>query len=258
MLIDSHCHPDSDDFDADREQVLARAREAGVTELVAIGGGAEPGTLDVGLRLAEGRPGVWCTVGIHPHEAQRASAASYEEMRRLAAHPKVIAVGEIGLDYYYDHSPREAQRETFRRQIELAMELELPISIHCRDAWEDCMAELRHAGPRLRGVFHCFTGTPAQAEAAVGIGFYLSFSGMLTFPKAEAIRAAAQAAPAERILVETDSPYLAPVPYRGKRNEPAWVVAVAAKMGELRGWEAQEVAERTSANFRALFRRTVA
>ena len=257
MLIDSHCHPDVDDFDADRGELLARAREAGVTGLVAIGGGAAPGTLDVGLRTArlldpEGGA-VWATVGIHPHEAAQATEASFAELAQLAAGERVIAIGEIGLDYYYDHSPRDTQRAVFRRQMELARACGLPISIHCRDAWDECLGEIADFGLPRGGVFHCFTGTLAQARRAVEIGFYLSFSGMLTFRKAEELRQVAAAAPLDRILVETDSPFLAPVPYRGQRNEPAWVAKVAEELARLRGWTQEETARQTTANFARLF-----
>lgn len=259
MLIDSHCHPDMEEFDPDRKDLLARAREAGVTGLVAIGGGAAPGTLAVGLRTArsldpEGGT-VWATVGIHPHEAQNASEESFAEMKRLAADQRVIAIGEIGLDYYYDHSPRELQRAVFQRQMALAAECDLPISIHCRDAWDECLEQIAAFEPRPRGVFHCFTGTREQADRALEIGFYLSFSGMLTFRKAEALRQVAAAVPADRILVETDAPYLAPMPHRGKRNEPAWVARVAEELARLRGWSWEQAARQTTANFGRLFPR---
>lgn len=257
MLIDSHCHPDVDDFDADRGELLARARAAGVTGLVAIGGGAAPGTLDVGLRTAhlldpEGGT-VWATVGIHPHEAAQATDESFAELQSLAADERVIAIGEIGLDYYYDHSPRDTQRAVFRRQMALARACGLPVSIHCRDAWDECLDEIAAFGLPQGGVFHCFTGTAEQARRAVEIGFYLSFSGMLTFRKTEELRQVAAAAPADRILVETDSPFLAPVPHRGKRNEPAWVVKVAEELARLRNWTPEETARQTTANFARLF-----
>jgi len=257
MLIDSHCHPDMEEFAADRGELVARAHQAGVTGMVAIGGGAAPGTLDVGLRTAraldpEGGT-VWATVGIHPHEAAHASDDSFAEMQQLARDERVIAIGEIGLDYYYDHSPRDTQRQVFRRQMELAAGCGLPISIHCRDAWDECLDEIAAFRLPQGGVFHCFTGTREQAERAAEIGFYLSFSGMLTFRKAEELRQVAAAAPTDRILVETDSPYLAPVPYRGKRNEPAWVAKVAEELARLRGWTLEETARQTTANFARLF-----
>lgn len=271
MLVDSHCHPDDAAFAGDRSDVLARAAAAGVTELVAIGGGAAPGTLGVGLevrraalssasaagsdRPAGGVPRVWATVGIHPHEAENAREESFAEMRALAAEPGVIAIGEIGLDYHYDHSPREAQRRVFARQLALAAELSLPVSIHTREAWAETAAEIRAARLAAGGVFHCFAGGRGEAEEAMALGFYLSFSGMLTFRSADAIREAAAWAPAERLLIETDSPYLAPAPHRGKRNEPAWVAEVARALGELRGWSAAEAGRVTGENFHRLFPR---
>jgi TatD DNase family protein len=272
MLIDSHCHPDGKEYDSDRAGVVLRAAAAGVGGMVAVGGGAEPGTLDCGLRVARefgsnspdrpqagalagaALPKVWTTIGIHPHEARRASAPSYEEMKSLAADPLIIAIGEIGLDFHYDHSPREAQREVFERQLALAAEVGLPISIHCRDAFDECFEVLR-AAPAAKGVFHCFTGNRDQAEEALSLGFYLSFSGMLTFERAAALREVARAVPPERILIETDSPYLAPVPHRGRRNEPAWVTEVAKKLAELREWSLEETHRITSDNFFRLFAR---
>ncbi len=258
MLTDSHCHLDMEDFAPDRDEVLARARAAGVTTLLAIGGGAAPGTLDAALRLAEGCDGVWASVGIHPHEAQAALAASpsagssLEELRRLAAHPKVVAIGEIGLDYHYLHSPRETQLELFRGQLALAAELDLPVSIHSREAWDDCFSCLRALSGRVRGVLHCFSGGPAEMEKALELGFYLSFSGMLTFARAQSLREVARLVPAGRLLVETDSPYLAPVPYRGRRNEPAYVAETARALAAARGAGFEEIAALTSANFLAL------
>ncbi len=260
-MIYSHCHPDLDDFDADRAAVLERALAAGVTEIVAIGGGAAPGTLDVALRwpaqLPETAPSprIWATVGIHPHEAAAAQEPSFAELERLAADPRVIAIGEIGLDYHYDHSPRPVQRQVFARQLELAARLGLPVSIHTREAWADTVAALAAARPSAAGVFHCFSGSRAEAEEAVALGFYLSFSGILTFPRAEELRAAAAAAPADRLLVETDAPYLAPVPHRGRRNEPAFVAATLAALAALRGWSREEAERVTTANFRRAFPR---
>lgn len=246
-----------DDFAADREAVLARAAAAGVTEVVAIGGGAAPGTLDGGLRVARTAPAagprVWATVGIHPHDANDASDASLAELRRLAQQPEVIAIGEIGLDYHYDHSPRERQRELFARQLALAAELGLPVSIHCREAWDDGLALLAAARLPAAGVLHCFTGGIAEARRVLALGFDLSFSGLLTFPRSEEIRQAAAWAPEERILVETDAPFLAPVPHRGRRNEPARVTVTAARLAALRGWEAAQAGAITTANFRRLF-----
>jgi TatD DNase family protein len=261
-FVDSHAHLDGKQFDSDREQVIARAREAGVGTIVAIGNGDGPPTLDAGTQLAERYPFMYATIGIHPHEARLASDAAYAEMERLAGHPKVIAWGEIGLDYYYDHSPRETQQQVFTRQMELAGAARVPIVIHCRpsdgsdNAWEDCL-QLIHdqwAPKGLGGILHCFTGTWAHARRALDMGFLISFAGNLTFPKAQQIRDAAGEVPLDRMLIETDSPYLAPVPNRGRRNEPAYVKETARKLGELRGLPMEEIGELTSRNFYKFFK----
>jgi TatD DNase family protein len=262
VFIDSHAHLDGKQFDLDRELVIARAVEGGVRTLVAIGNGDGPPTLDAGIRLAEKYPFMYATVGIHPHEARLASDSAFAEMERLARHSKVIAWGEIGLDYYYDHSPRETQKNVFVRQMELAAGANLPIVIHCRpsegseDAWEDCLGLIgqQWAATGLGGILHCFTGNWGQAKRALDVGFMISFAGNLTFPKAQQIRDAALEVPLDRMLIETDSPYLAPVPHRGKRNEPAFVKETARKLGELRGLSMEEVGERTSRNFYNFFK----
>ncbi len=262
MFVDSHAHLDGKQFDSDREQVIARAREAGVQAIVAIGNGDGPAQVDCGIRLAEKYDFIYATLGIHPHEARLADEAAYQNMERLAKHAKVIAWGEIGLDYYYDHSPREVQKEVFRRQMELAAAAKLPIVIHCRpsegseNAWEDCLALMReHWAPKgFGGILHCFTGAWAQARVALNMGFMISFAGNVTFPKAQQIRDAASEVPLERMLVETDSPYLAPVPHRGKRNEPAFVKETARKLGELRGAPAEEIGRQTNRNFYNFFK----
>jgi TatD DNase family protein len=264
MFVDSHAHLDGKQFDSDREQVIARAREAGVQTLVAIGNGDGPEQVDCGIRLAEKFDFIYATLGIHPHEARVADESAYQNMERLAKHPKVIAWGEIGLDYYYDHSPREVQREVFIRQMELAAQAKLPIVIHCRpseasdDAWQDCLELMRAhwAAKGLGGILHCFTGTWAQAKDALDLGFMISFAGNLTFPKAQQIRDAAREVPLDCLLIETDSPYLAPVPHRGKRNEPAFVKETAGKLGELRRMTAAEVGEQTAQNFYKFFKLT--
>ncbi len=262
MFVDSHAHLDGERFDSDREQVIARAREAGVEAMVAVGNGDGPEQVDCGIRLAEKYDFIYATLGIHPHEAQLANDTAYQNMERLARHPKVIAWGEIGLDYYYDHSPRDVQKAVFTRQMELAAAAKLPIVIHCRpsegsdNAWEDCFELMRErwATKGLAGVLHCFTGTWAQARSALDMGFMISFAGNVTFPKAQQIRDAALQAPLDRMLIETDSPYLAPVPHRGKRNEPAFVTETARKLGELRGFTAEEIGEQTSRNFYNFFK----
>jgi len=262
MFVDSHAHLDGKQFDSDREQVIARAREAGVRTMVAIGNGDGPPHLDAGIRLAGKYPSMYATVGIHPHEAKLADESAYQQLEQLARHPKVIAWGEIGLDYHYDHSPRETQRSVFSRQMELAAAAKLPIVIHCRpsegsdNAWEDCLGLIRDqwAATGLGGILHCFTGGWLQAKQALDMGFMISFAGNLTYPKAQQIRAAALEVPLDRLLIETDCPYLAPVPHRGKRNEPAFVLDTARKLGELRGLSTEEVGEQTARNFYTFFK----
>jgi len=264
MFVDSHAHLDGKQFDSDREQVIAHAQEAGVRTMVAIGNGDGPPTLDAGIQIADQYPFIYATIGIHPHEARLASDHAYSEMERLAAHPKVIAWGEIGLDYYYDHSPREMQKQVFVRQMELAAAVKLPIVIHCRpsdgsdNAWEDCLGLIkdRWAPKGIGGILHCFTGTWAQAGRALDMGFLISFAGNVTFPKAQQIREAALQVPLDRMLIETDSPYLAPLPYRGRRNEPAYVKETARKVGELREISMEETGEQTSRNFYNFFKLT--
>jgi TatD DNase family protein len=264
MFVDSHAHLDGKQFDTDREQVIERARAAGVRTMIAIGNGDGPPQLDAGVQLAEKYPFMYATIGIHPHEARLASDHAYSEMERLARHPKVIAWGEIGLDYYYDHSPRDTQKEVFVRQMELAGAAKLPIVIHCRpsenseNAWQDCLQliEEQWAAKGIGGILHCFTGTWAHAKRALDMGFIVSFAGNMTFPKAQQIRDAALQVPLDRILIETDCPYLAPLPYRGKRNEPAYVIETARKLGELRGLSMEEAGELTSRNFYNFFKIT--
>src|SRR3984885_8860764 len=262
MFVDSHAHLDGKQFDSDREQVIARARDAGVQTIVAIGNGDGPEQVDCGILLAEKYDFIYATIGIHPHEARLANEAAYQNMERLAKHPKVIAWGEIGLDYYYDHSPRQVQKDVFRRQMELAAAAKLPIVIHCRpseasqDAWYDCLALISEhwAAKALGGILHCFTGTWPQARSALDMGFMISFAGNVTFPKAQQIRDAALEVPLDRMLIETDSPYLAPIPHRGKRNEPAFVRETAQKLGHLRELAAEELGQQTSRNFYNFFK----
>ena len=263
QLVDSHCHLDFPQFDGDREQVIERAAEAGVTTLLAIGIGSGPPVLDAGLRMAALQPShaeaqwpaIYTTVGIHPHEARLAGDGDFVEMERLAHHPKVLAVGEIGLDFHYDHSPRAIQESVFIRQMELARSLGKPIIIHCREAWPECMQLLRaHWRPcGLGGILHCFSGDSSIAREGLEMGFLISFAGNLTFPKAESLREAARYVPLDRLLAETDSPYLAPVPHRGKRNEPAFVREVVERLAELRNLPVEEMARKTAANFFQFF-----
>jgi TatD DNase family protein len=254
-LIDSHAHIDAPQFEEDREAMLGRARVAGVSTLLAIGTGPGPEKLDAALPLAEAHDWIYTTVGIHPHEAREVTDAHLDELARLAKHPKVIAWGEIGLDYFYDHSPRDVQEHVFRDQMALAREARLPIIIHCRDAWADCLKLLeevwRPAG--LGGILHCFTSTLEDAKRGIDMGFLISFAGNSTYPKTQNLRDVAKALPLENILIETDSPYLAPQAYRGKRNEPAYVAEVARTLASVRDLPAEDFAARTAGNFRRFF-----
>jgi TatD DNase family protein len=251
MFIDSHCHLDHERFAQDLDAVLERAAAVGVRRILTIGTGDGPPELDRAVRLAERYVQLVATVGVHPHEASKVTPETYENLRQLGRHEKVVAFGEIGLDYHYDFSPRETQREVFVRQLELARELELPVTIHTRDAWEDTMSVLRDhwSGP---GILHCFTGTPAQAEEAMALGFYLSYGGLVTFKNADALRDSVRMTPDTRLLIETDAPYLAPVPHRGKRNEPAMIVQTAEMLAEVRSTTAARIGRITTANFEAL------
>ncbi|HWY49732.1 MAG TPA: TatD family hydrolase [Bryobacteraceae bacterium] len=253
-LIDSHCHLDSPEFDADRDEVVARALDAGVEHMVAIGTGSGPPDLEAGIRLAARYPQFYATVGIHPHDASKASKPDIDRLAELLAHPKVVALGEIGLDYHYEFSARETQTSVFIQQMEIAAAAKKPIVIHTREAWDDTAALLEHHWKPhgIGGIMHCFSGGPVEARRALDLGFYLSFGGILTFPKALDVQAAAKEAPADRILVETDAPYLAPVPKRGKRNEPALVVHTASKLAGLRGQSFEDVSRVTTENFRRL------
>ncbi len=261
IFVDSHAHLETQQFEADRELVIARAREAGIETILAIGSGTGPGSLDCAIRLAEQHDFIYATIGIHPHEAKLARDADFEEMAQLATRPKVIAWGEIGLDYFYDHSPRDIQQDAFLKQLEMAQAAKLPIVIHCRpsdqseDAWEDCLKLLHeHWAPSgLRGILHCFTGAWDHAKRALDMGFMISFAGNVTFPKAQQIREAAKQVPLERMLIETDSPFLAPVPHRGKRNEPSFVKEAARQIGEIRGQSMEDIGFQTARNFYRFF-----
>jgi TatD DNase family protein len=251
-VIDSHCHLDDRRFDPDREAVLKRARDAGLTLALTIGSGDGPPDLEAAIRLAERVSWLYATVGVHPHEASKADPAVLESLERLCAHPKVLAVGEIGLDYHYDHSPREVQREVFAAQLAIAGRARRPVVIHTREAWSDTVGILRRHWDGA-GVLHCFSGGWDEAVTVLDLGFYLSFAGILTFPKAGPLREVAARAPLDRLLVETDAPYLAPVPHRGKRNEPAFVLYTAQALAQARGMALEEIAAQTTANFVRLF-----
>lgn len=265
-MIDSHAHLDSPRYDEDRAALLARAWAAGVREVMSIGIGDGPDTMHRALEISReyaGRadtPKIWATAGVHPHEARLADDTAYAQLDRLLREPEVLACGEIGLDYFYDHSPRDVQKAVFTRQMEIAAARRKPIVIHCRpsdnssDAWDDTLQMLQADWSRtgLGGVLHCFTGEIRHATAAMDLGFLISFAGNITFPKAQPIRDVAAVVPLDRMLIETDAPFLAPIPNRGKRNEPAWVREVAVKIGEIRGLDPAEVAAQTASNFSEL------
>jgi TatD DNase family protein len=255
MLIDSHCHLDYYS-DAERPQVLARAASAGVGGMVTIGTSlAQSRRLP---EMAQAQPNLWCTVGIHPHHAAEEPIPEPEEIAALTSDPKVIGIGESGLDYFYDRSPRDVQQAGFRAHIRAARLAGVPLAIHARDADADIAAILQdeqETGGDFQFLLHCFSSSRALAEAAIALGGYVSFSGILTFPKSNELRAIAGDLPAERLLVETDAPYLAPVPFRGKRNEPAYVAHTARVLAEQRGMETEALADLTTANFRRLFRK---
>lgn len=253
MLIDSHCHLDDQRYESDREVIITRARAAGVEHFVTIGCDLE--TSRAAVTLAQQNRLISATVGVHPHEVKLIQPGWYDELRLLAQGKCVVAYGEIGLDYHYDHSPRDVQRTRFREQVQLARELRLPIVIHTREAQEDTIAILKEekAG-ELGGVFHCFSGDAWLAKDALDLGFYLSFSGVITFQNAVMLRDIVKTVPVDRILIETDSPYLTPAPHRGKRNEPAYVRFVAEKIAELHGMSIEQVEEATTRNARRLFR----
>jgi TatD DNase family protein len=254
-LVDSHAHIDFPQFADDREAMLDRARAAGVSALLAIGTGPGPEKLDSALPYAERYDWIYASIGIHPHEAKQATPQHFEELTKLSRHRKVIAWGEIGLDYFYDHSPRDIQHQVFRHQMTLARDAKLPIIIHCRDAWTDCLGLIdevwRPTG--IGGILHCFTGTIEEARRGLDAGFMISFAGNSTYPKTQHIRDAAKEIPLDRILIETDSPFLAPQPYRGKRNEPAYVAEVARTLANVRNLSPEEFAAITAANFRRFF-----
>lgn len=259
MFIDSHAHLDVSNYDADRAEVIDRARSAGVELMLEIAGSdVGKGSLAPGVRLAEEHDFIYAAVGLHPHEASLYDEELEQTLLECSRHKKVIGWGEIGLDYYYDNSPREVQQTVFRRQLELALERRLPVIIHTRDADEDTIAILRKSwfekgGAEIGGIIHCFTGTQMLADAAVEMGFHISFSGVLTFKTAEELRSVARSVPMQRLLIETDCPFLAPVPHRGKRNEPAFVIETAKKLAELKQVAVEEIASVTSGNFRRLF-----
>jgi len=254
-MIDSHCHIDVAQFDHDREEVVARARAAGLAEMLVVAGVDEEDGLKRALDVA-GQFSLPATAGVHPHEARLADERVYDEIRRLAREGRVVAIGEIGLDFHYDFSPRPVQREVFRSQIRLAREVGLPIVVHTREADEETAAILEEEGAsEIGGVVHCFTGGLDLARRSLALGFCISFSGIVAFPRAEVIQQVAREVPDDRFLVETDAPFLAPPPHRGRRNEPAFVVEVARQLARLRGADLETIGALARQNYARLFRR---
>jgi len=253
-IIDSHCHLDFPDYGAELPEVLARARAAGIVRMICIGSGRDITSARSAVTLAAQERDIYASVGIHPHDVARMTAETWNELDALARAPRVVGVGETGLDYYYDHSPRDDQRAAFRRFVALGRAARLPIICHIRDAHEEAAEILTsEQAADVGGVIHCFTGGVADARRYLDLGFHLSFSGILTFKNAAPIREAAVAAPLDRVMVETDAPYLAPIPHRGKRNEPSYVVKTLGLLAELRGIPFEEAAAATTANARRLF-----
>lgn len=258
-MVDSHCHLADDAFLKDLRDVISRAQAAGLTHALCILAADNPAETGRAVDLARAWPAVRFGVGVHPHQAGQFSGREADVAavvrRVMASMPGARALGEIGLDYHYDFAPKDVQQQVFRLQIRLARELDLPIIIHTREAEDDTLAILREeSGGTVRGVMHCFTGSRRLAEEALALGMHISFAGIVTFPKGANVREVASIVPADRLLCETDSPYLAPTPHRGKRNEPAWVVRVAEELSTLRGVSVEELARQTSANFGTLFR----
>jgi TatD DNase family protein len=253
MLVDSHCHLDFPDFEGELETVVTRARNAGVGYMVTIC--THVTKFDQVRAVAEQFDNMWCTVGIHPHNAGSEPETSTETLVSMAAHPKVVALGETGLDFFYDHSPRDRQERAFRAHIAAARETGLPVVIHTRDADDDMVRILKdeHAKGAFPGLIHCFSSGSALAGAALDLGLYISVSGIVTFKKADELRETIKNVPVERILVETDSPYLAPVPHRGKRNEPAFTAFTAATVADLKAMDRDDFARATTDNFFRLF-----
>ncbi len=254
-LVDSHCHLDDAQFDPDRSSVIERARDAGLKFILAIGTGNGPPDLEAALRLADSYDFIFATAGVHPNDAPKADASTFKHLESLLTHPRIKAIGEIGLDYHWG-VPKETQTPVFITQLEIAAKARMPVIIHTRDAWADTVAILRVHWARtgLPCIMHCFTGTPDTARECLDLGFHLAFGGVVTFPKSVEIREAARITPANRLLLETDSPYLAPIPHRGKRNEPSFVVHTAQVIARARGTSVEDLAAQTTANFEQFFR----
>jgi len=253
-VIDSHCHLDSERFVDDQAAVIERAFAAGVECMMSIGTGEGPPDIEGAVRIADRYERIYATVGVHPHDASKYDDGVGVRLADLLKHPKVLALGEIGLDYHYDHAPRDVQRTAFIEQMRIAADARVPIVIHTREAWDDTFALIEQywKPTGLGGIMHCFSGGPVEAQRSLDLGFHLSFSGIVTFPKSLEIQAAACLCPDDRLLIETDAPFLAPSPHRGKRNEPAFVAHTAAKLAELRGTSVAEIVRYTTANFSSL------
>ena len=260
IFVDSHCHIDGEQFDSDRDEVISRANEAGVKTMLVVGTGdaTEFENFARVVRLTESHASIYCSIGVHPHDAKTFGEAEEEKLISLAkSSKKVIGWGEIGLDYYYDHSPRDVQREVFIRQIRIAKDLNLPIIIHSRDADDETVEILQNecGYPEFRGgIMHCFGGTPEMAEQILKLNFMISFAGNVTFKKAENLRESAKIVPLDRLLIETDCPYLTPIPFRGKRNEPMYVVETAKFLADFYGVELEDLAKSTTNNFYKFFK----
>jgi TatD DNase family protein len=256
MFIDSHAHIDGREFDDDREEVIARAHAAGVSLILNVGtGDPHSGAFERAVELGKTHESVFTAIGTHPHDARLYNDAAEQKIKHLINNAHVVAWGEIGLDFHYDNSPRDVQIEVFKRQLRAARECNLPVVIHTREAEAETIDILKseYEGAGRRGVFHCFSGSPELAQRAIEIGFMISFSGIVTFKKAEELREVAKQVPLDRLLIETDCPYLTPIPYRGKRNEPAYVVEVARCLAGLHGVELEEMGRITSENFNRFF-----
>lgn len=248
-MIDSHCHLEM--FESEIPEVLRRAYDAGINIIITIS--SDPESIDEVIQIAETYPMVYATVGVHPHEAKKFGENTYEKIFELTRHPKVVGVGEIGLDYHYEHSPKEIQREVFRCQLELARQIDLPVVIHSRDAFEDTLKILKESKVK-RGVFHCFSGDLSQAKKVIDLGFFISISGVVTFKNAKKAKEVAQFIPDDYLIMETDSPYLSPEPMRGRRNEPAYLVYIAKALAELRGVKVEDIDRITTLNVNRLFK----
>jgi len=255
VFVDSHAHLDDPEFDTDRAAVVERARAAGLRYLLTVGGGTGPDNLEMPVALAGRHDWIYATVGVHPYDAKHFTEHHAEQIRKLAQHPRVVGIGEIGLDYHYDNSPREIQKRVLVRQLELARRARLPIIIHCREAWSD-LTEIIQAhwiSSGLGGILHCFSGSRQAALKFVDWGFQVSFAGNVTYKKAENLRAVAREIPLDRLLTETDCPYLAPIPYRSKRNEPAFVIEVSRTLAALRNLSVEELGDIVVHNFERFF-----